>query len=356
MSDKKETAVDMESNYIADGKAHGDIAKAIMGNEYSLMQMAKRYRNLNFSALPANYWKYIDDIVHRVAREQLVGMKDIQAAGGFVNMDRRAGTAYEYYKISEMSKGNFAMTPDERGTADVLDFSTARLALPIAKKEFWVEVNLNSTASRNGFDLMMALTEAASFQIANELEEFLFNGLFELDANLKAYGYTKWPDRNIFDTAAGFVDWKTLIDPVIQYRPDLVLKQLVDMVEVLFLQNHYGPYKLYIPKEYSYILSMDYTTGTTEQPVVGTIRDRLMMIEGLSSISVSRKLADNNILLVELTPSSVQIVNGIPLTVMDWEPPNSPNWRHEYKAMACMVPLFKSDYNGQNGILHGYVG
>lgn len=340
--------------YIAKGQAHGDTAKAILGNNFSLKALAKQYRNLNFSSLPPNYWKEIDNTVEKVAREQLIGMRDIQRFGGFVNLDRRGVSVYEYYKVSDMSAGNFAMTPDERGTADKLDFAVAQLPLPIAKKEFWEEKFANTAASRNRFDLMMQLVDAASFSVANDLEEFLFNGEFSPAAGLAAYGYTKWPERNQYtDTLPvgapiHFSDWKTAAH-------EDILKQVVEMVDILYDQNHYGPYKLYIPRQYAYIMSLDYTTGSNEYPTVGTVKQRLLQVEGVSEIEVSRKLADNNVLMVEMSPRSVKIVNGIPMTVMDWEPPNSPNWDHLYKAMACMVPLFISDYNGNNGILHAHL-
>ena len=209
-------------------------------------------------------------------------------------------------------------------------------------QEFWSEVELNSMSSRNGFDMMLALTEEATFQVSNAIEEFLFNGSFTMATGLTAYGYTVWPDRNHYT----ITDWASA-------TPDAIVKEVIAMVDVLYNQNHYGPFKLYIPKDYAALMSYDYLTETSAYPVVGTIRDRLLQIEGLSEISVSRKLADNNIVIVEMSPRTIQVIQGLPMTVLDWEPPNSPNWRHLYKVMACMVPLLRSDYEGQNGICHG---
>jgi len=348
MSDKNKTE---NREYIAEGKAHGETAGAVLSSNFSLDVLAQRYRNLNFSSLPPNYWKEIDKRIAKVARAELIGMADLQRSAENIKINRKGKSVHEYYKVSEMSGGNIVMSPDERGTSDVLDFSPAQIPLPIVKKEFWHELFTDTAAKENSFNLLMQLTDAASFVVANDLEEFLFNGIFTPAAGLSAYGYTQWPERNEFTPASSpvpFADWTTV-------TLENIVDQVKQMVEVLWYQNHDGPYKLYIPRKYKYLLDSDYTTGSNEYPLGITLRERILKIEGMSEIATARKLADDNVLLVEMSQRSLGLIQGLPMTVMDWEPPNTPNWKHMYKAMSCMVPLFKSDYEGQNGILHAHL-
>jgi hypothetical protein len=119
--------------------------------------------------------------------------------------------------------------------------------------------------------------------------------------------------------------------------------------------NHYGPWVLYIPWQYRVRLNEDYTVGTNDYPTGTSIESRLLQLPGLEEIKVSTNLANDNVLLVEMTSQTVQMINGMPMRVLAWEPTGTPNWSHKFKVMTIMVPFLMSDYKGQCGIVHGSV-
>jgi hypothetical protein len=126
------------------------------------------------------------------------------------------------------------------------------------------------------------------------------------------------------------------------------------MINEALNDNHAGPYILYIPWQYLGRMMEDYTTGgASGYPVNGTVYDRLKSIKGIDDIKATRYLATGNVVLVEMTSSSVQLINAMPMTVVDWEPSGSPNWTHQFKVMTMAVPFLIADYDGRCGIVHG---
>jgi hypothetical protein len=119
--------------------------------------------------------------------------------------------------------------------------------------------------------------------------------------------------------------------------------------------NHMGPWVLYIPWQYQVRLNQDYTVETSGYPVSGSIQNRLSQLPGLEAIRVSKNLANDNVVLVEMNSSSVQLITGLPMSVQDWEPANSNNWKHLFKVLTISVPFLYSDYDGNCGIVHGSV-
>ena len=176
------------------------------------------------------------------------------------------------------------------------------------------------------------------------LEETLFNGSYTA-AGSTLYGYTTFPDRNTYTLAPG---WATA-------TPSEIFNDVNAMIDAAMGANHYGPFNLYIPRQYQVRLNEDYLVDTSSYPTVGSIQERLLQIPGLQSIRVSRNLANDNVVLVEMSSSTVQMINGLPMQVIDWEPANSPNWRHTWKVLTIMVPFIYSDYDGQCGVVHGSV-
>lgn len=330
-------------NYIKDGVAHGKLANALMNeNGNSIAKYRPVQSSINAAALPARIWETIDQTILRVAKQELVGIADLNRAPGIaMNFDGMTASVYTLWRASKMSPAHTAMSPDTRGEADILDFDSTSVPLPVTVKDFWLNTKQTSTANANGISLAQYATEEATFQVSNLLEETLFNGNF-VAAGSTVYGYTTFPARQTYT----ITDWTTA-------APEDIFHEVNAMVHASMDANHFGPWILYIPWEYSLRLNEDYTTGAVPTPLAQTIQQRLLQINNLSAIRVSKHLATNNVVLVEMSQRTVRLINGIPMTAIDWEPPGSPNWNHNYKVIAMSVPLLISDYEGQCGIVHG---
>lgn len=334
---------------VNNGSPSGSVASALMNSYNGVGFDISKYRPTDMitaESLPERAWKYIDERLIAVAKSELVGIADLNSrADTNVNFNGLSSTVYTRERVSQMSDANMAVSPDTRGERGALDFDSIGVPLVVTYKDFPVNTKQMAEAARVGLPLRTQLVEEATRSVSRLLEATLFNGDYTA-AGSTIYGYTTFPDRN---TGSLTASWTTATSAQI-------FDDVNKMVNASMGDNHFGPWVLYIPWEYSIKLNEDYTTDGT-YPTVGSIRQRLMQIPGLEDIRVSKNLtgtggSGEEVVLVEMTSSTVQVINGMPLTVVDWEPAGSPNWSHTFKVMTISVPFLYSDYDGQCGIVH----
>src|SRR5690606_19952412 len=75
-----------------------------------------------------------------------------------------------------------------------------------------------------------------------------------------------------------------------------------------------GPYDLYLPANFDGVIDEDYKAESDR-----TLRERLMAIDGIQNIEILPSLADNNVLLVQMTRSVVQMPVGQDITTITWD-------------------------------------
>lgn len=304
----------------------------------------RKYRS--FETLPQQAWEYIDETLIRTAKENLVGIADLQSRPGTsINFDGMTASVYTKKRVSEVGAANIAVSPDTSANSAILDMSDVSVPMVVTYKDFHINIKQMAMASRIGLPLEASLVEEATRSVSRTLEDTLFNGNVKANG-ATAYGYTTFPDRQTYTIP---ISWATAL-------PSLVLADVNNMISLSMQANYFGPWMLYIPWQYQVRLNEDYLSGSTgDYPVSGSIQDRLMTLPNLLGIKVSNYLANDNIVLVEMTSDTVQLINGMPMRVVAWEPPGTPNWEHKFKVMTMSVPMLISDYNGGCGIIHGSV-
>lgn len=301
------------------------------------------YRQL--STLPERAWKYIDERMIAVAKAELVGIADLASSPDTnINFDGTSSSVYLRDRVSEVNEAKMAMSPDTRGESGALLFDEIGVPLPVTYKDFPVEKRQIDSARRADIPFRTTLIEESTRAVSRMLEETLFNGMYTA-AGSTIYGYTTFPQRNTYTISTS---WATA-------TPTEIFDDVNAMIDLAYGANHYGPFNLYIPREYQVRLNEDYTVGGTPVATNRSIMSRLLELPGLNNIRVSRNLANDNVVLVEMSSSTVQMINGLPMQVIDWEPANSPNWRHTWKVLTIMVPFVYADYDGQCGVVHGSV-
>ena len=197
-----------------------------------------------------------------------------------------------------------------------------------------------SRVNGNGVDVEEASNAAR--RIAEKKEDLLIGtGTYTFGGGTM-YTLLNFPDRNTV-TLNG--DWAA---------SSTTVADIIDDVTRLKRANkdalHSGPYVLILPSEYEDVLGRDYNVSGGS---LMTVRQRIMLLGGIQDIIIADRLADNNVLLVELKKSTIEIITGMSLTNIFWE--TEGGMVGKYKLMEITVPRFKSDYNGKCGIAHGTV-
>jgi uncharacterized linocin/CFP29 family protein len=306
----------------------------------------KEFRSL--ASLPEEAWRQIDDRVIHTAKSQLVGIRDLRATPGLTRrVDGMGMSVYTTNRVSEVTEAKMAQSPDTRGENSQLDYDTQSLPMVVTYKDFIVNTKQVAMSKRANVGLDTTLIDESTRSVARMVEDTLFNGDYVF-SGAPLYGYTKFPDRNTYDLPA---NWDLPATDA-----DQIFDDVNNMVQLSIQANHYGPWRLYIPAAYEARMNQDYYIGgAITSPIAPsrTIRDRVLQIPGLLSITMSRDLAPDNVVLVEMDSSTVELIVGMELMVGDWEPSGTKRWNHLFKAMTMMMPFLKSDYLGQCGIVHG---
>jgi hypothetical protein len=160
------------------------------------------------------------------------------------------------------------------------------------------------------------------------------------------YSYVNHPDRNLLDLGTSWTDsgvtTKEIVDQVISWKQEGINNRF------------FGPWQFYIPTAYETKMDEDYVGSTPDTAPNTTLRDRLMKIAGIKGFKVIDTLAADTILMVQLTPDVVRLVNGMGLTNIEWGVEG--NFITKFKVLTIQVPQIRSDAEGRCGVFHINIG
>jgi uncharacterized linocin/CFP29 family protein len=339
----------VQANNVYDNQVHTQVLDNFDARNLAMYAMFGRtsvdfreYRKLE--TLPREAWEDIDDQVITTAKENLVGIADLNTIKGMSEIyDGMGASVYTRKRTSETGEATNAVTPDNQSDTNVLDMDDLSVPMIVTYKDFTINTKQQSMASRIGLPLSLTLVSEATRSVARKLEENLFTGLIEANG-ATLYGYTTFPQR----LEAEISDWSDDVN----IKPDQIMREINSMMSQSMENNHRGPWMLYIPWQYQVRLNEDYTTGA-DYPVAGSIRNRLRQLPNLIDIRIASFIPDGEVVLVEMTSDTITLINGMPMRALAWEPNGTPHWNHKFKVMAIAVPLCVADYKGQCGIVHG---
>ena len=291
-------------------------------------------------------WKKLDEALMQPARYRLGGIADLIANGLTYNLGNAMGTTVlEWHDVGEALSAVVTMDGITRGKNDTVNYQTNYLPIPIIHADYEINARLLAASRNMGNALDTTLAERAAWQISNELEKMLFTdttfAFGELDGRgrNKIYSYLNFPDRNLVNLSTPW-DGSAITSAGI-------LQDVMEMLAAAATAYHYGPFALYIPTAYQGVLGEDYNIAGTS---LMTVRERIMKLEGIKSIKVIDTLPANNVLLVEMNPLTVRLINGLGLTNVQYD--QEAGMVTKFKAMTIQVPQIRSDQNGKCGVVH----
>jgi len=300
---------------------------------------------MNVNALRTNAtlrheeWQTYDTAVVEAFQKRLVGVADLKSRGLVYDLSGKglAQTVLMYEDMSDMDKAELSMDGVTRGKNDAVEFSQKFLPLPIAHKEYQINIRQLNMSRLHGIPLDVSLARGSSRKVAELVEDMLFNGYNAFNyGGGRIYGYTDCPTRNTLDMAK---DWAT------SASGEEIVADVQKMIQQSVDARHYGPWVLYIPTGYSKVLGNDYKANSDK-----TVRTRLLELDGISDIKVADFLEAGNVILVEMVAETVRMVTGLPVTNVEWQA--NGNMVSFFKVMTIDVPQVRADQYGRSGIVH----
>jgi len=296
------------------------------------------------ATLRRDEWKQLDEALLVASRYRLGGIEDLISKGLTFNLGNAMGTTVlEWHDVSDAMEAVLTMDGVTRGRNDRPVFQTNYLPIPIIHVDYEINARVLAASRGLGNPLDTTTAEMAARRVNEKLENMLFTdttyafGTVDDRSRNSIYSYVNHPDINAVTLGTHWdASAKTAAG---------ILNDVLNMKESSIAAYHYGPWMIYIPTGYETVLDDDYDTTT---PGI-TIRERILKIAGISGIKVIDTLAANTVLLVQMTPDVVRLVQGLGLTNVEWD--TEGKFITKYKVLRIAVPQIRSDQNGKSGIV-----
>ncbi len=212
------------------------------------------------------------------------------------------------------------------------------IPLPTDEELYSLNTRELETNRNRGLVLDTTKTERAAKKVLESLEEMLFTNKTCEYAGKKFYSYINHPHRS----EVKFEGEKNWSDSA--KTPDGIIKDISNMKEEM--ENLSGPFVIYIPPAYKKLLNK-YCNNSTK---CNTIRDCILAIdERIEDIKIADLLPDNNILLVNMRPETVKLLQEVPLTNIKYSQEGP--WSIKYSVFTTQVLQICLE-KGQRGLVH----
>lgn len=280
----------------------------------------------------------IQQVITEIRRRKLNGIADLQAAGLSFTADISSqiiGTE----NISAFSEAEQEQNPTGFDSDDLV-FGEIYVPNPITHKSFTVAFR------QQGFSYKTSLGLSESVRmVAERLEETLFNGNDKIKVNFNGalqsiYGYTNHPDRG----TATISDWS------LSANYDKIVNEVITTVGKMFSDQggvEMNSVVMYFPKNFKAAMDRDYSSVKGDK----TVAQRLMDIPEIKEVKFGEKLADSNVVFVEMLARTVQLGVASDIVSVPHTKTN-PMAGQPMTTYAAMVQIIKADSEGNTGIMH----
>jgi uncharacterized linocin/CFP29 family protein len=294
-------------------------------------------RNATNTILTEEQFTAVDEAAIQAAEERLVLVDLFRSVatvgpvglGVILTSFRRRGTR----RAAEQS-----IRLGARRQRDRTETEESTWPVPITAAEFDYDMRELLASQRTGDPIDVADGAAAGRQVAEALENAILNGGLTHNGQVQ-YGLTNFPQRNTHTISTA---WDAVTNT------DAIKDDVLAMKQLLIDDNMFGPFGLIIGGDWDTVMDEDYDNATTLTSM--TVRDRLMAINGLQSITVCDNLAAQAI-LVQLSSETLDWYVGEPVTTVEWATEGEAVGN--YRVFTAATHRLKADYSGNCGIVHG---
>lgn len=282
-------------------------------------------------------WLLIDKDVQMQAKKPLVFANAIFAATPLNIPNAMGKLSVQHTNGTGQADGLVSMDPVRVGERSKPIFDSVSTPLPVTHSDGNFSLR-EVLVSRNGGLPLDTVGMAEAGQVCGEITEDMFlgnSGVYTF-AGGSIWGAQNYPNRITFViTSPEAGGW----------TGDTLIGQILYAMKLLADDEFPGPYTLFLGREWVPWLNKNYNVNYQ-----GTLRSRILEIDGLSSITIVPRLTGFTMLLFQLTRNVVEGLNGMDFTPVQWQ--EGGGMELFFKVMGIKVSRFRSDYNGNAGYVH----
>ncbi len=283
-------------------------------------------------------WRQLDEVLLPIVQTRLQGIADLKANNLIYNLGNAMGTTVlEWHDVSDALEAVMTMDGVTRGENDRLEFTAHYLPIPIIHADYEINARVLASSRSLGNPLDVSMAERAARKVADKLEKMLFTDKSYTFGGGTIYSYTNFLHRNTIQLDSSWDNSGV--------TGKMIVNDIIEMKQKAIAAHYYGPYQIYIPVAYETILDQDYVDDHA-----GTIRQRILALDNIKGIKVVDTLTAENVLMVQMTPDVVRLVQGMPLQNVQWE--EQGKFVTKFKVLTIAVPQIRADQEGHCGIVH----
>jgi len=249
----------------------------------------------------------IEEALTRVARRDLVAVADLRQMGLTVNLRNIGVTTYEFDRVTPVGEATQSMSILNLGDRDLVTFARTAIPVPVTASQFELDARRAAAGTTLGEPVSLTNVEEHTRAVAEKLEDTLVNGSDVVLGSNDLPGYTNFTSRE--QLSFSDVAWND-----ISGAPEAAVIDVLAMRAALRENGYTGPYIVYVPSNFDGTIDEDYKSESDR-----TLRERLMSINGVEQVKVLPSLADDNVLMVQMTRSVVQTAIGQDITTVTWD-------------------------------------
>jgi hypothetical protein len=320
----------------------------------------------NANSMRKDDWVYLDTEILKVQRSILTAWNDLASKNTIGGFNAMAKATFEYEAMSDPGFALIDMDAISEGQNDYPLFKLRSIPLPITHSDFFFSQR-RLAISGNSTRLDTTMGEAAARRIAESVEDITIgletgmsygynstgrnahditapdDGHGAVLGGSKIYGYLNYPHRLTktnftAPTAAGWTG-------------ETLYNEVLAAVQQLRLQNFSGPFQVYYSRDWFPYINRNFSVsgGNNAGETVLTMLGKVPSISGVKELE--RLTSTFTLIIVQMTKDTAAAIDGMDTTTVQW--PTKGGMQQNFKVMAIKVPLIRSDYKGQCGILHG---
>lgn len=302
----------------------------IIYNESGKIDVKKMMVN---GSLPTDAYKYYDDKMVGVAKQELNFIKDLNEYGLVDSSISLAKTIVSYDKVSSMSKAEVSMDGITRSQNGRLDFIESGVPVPIFRKDF----ELGTREDLASIKSKSIRIETATRVVAEEMNDACLNGYSRNVDGFQFYGLRNEPNRNTINATA---QWESAGGDAVE---DVRL-----MIKALH-SNNYALTKdsciLYVASNLMSFIDKDYSAEKS-----GTYKQRFEAFAPIKKVEMGTGLPDGEVVLVQMRSDVIELKVAQDLTF--FEQPSNDIMLSNFTVLSAMALIVKSDHSGNSGVCH----
>lgn len=283
-------------------------------------------------------WLRVDEALTDVLRERLTIADDMRARGLVtpisVGTIIRLTERLEDFDPADLSYDG--ATPPSEDRPSYLNESTP---VPVLSKGFRFNWRQLVSSRERGEGLDITSTQIATRKVRDRLQDLICNG--------QSTGGPEGGGIPGLTTAANRIEMTLVIDW--DDANAVPIEDIENMLKLAYAKNLFGPFILYVPKNFWAAIQADYSAVKGDR----TVMERILQFNEIEVVRPLDALDDDNVVMVQMTSQVLDLSEAQPITTVQWDvEPWVTNFRVLYVGGPHIKSIETEDGDTVNGIVH----